>query len=75
MSGVSFTTAQDDENRLTSWTRTNGEDQSWALSLVGDWNSTAGQKLQGGTVYPFDGKSQVPADHFFSFVRNTPWHV
>ena len=54
MSGVSFTTAQDDENRLTSWTRTNGEDQSWALSLVGDWNSTAGQKLQGGTVYPFD---------------------
>ena len=108
MSGVSFTTLQDSENRLTRWTRTNGEDQSWAFgtrvkslpgfarpanrlsgvglhrrpaagppastslsaspldraradgilstrvpSLVGDWNSTAGQKLQGGTVYPF----------------------
>ena len=54
MSGVSFTALQDSENRLTRWTRTNGEAQSWALSLVGDWNSTAGQKLQGGTVYPFD---------------------
>ncbi len=31
MSGVSFTTAQDSENRLIRWTRTNGEDQSWAF--------------------------------------------
>ena len=133
MSGVSFTTAQDSENRLTSWTRTNGEDQSWAFgtrvkslpsfarpanrlsgvglhrrpaagppastslsaspldraradgilstrvpSLVGDWNSNAGQKLQGGTVYPFDELRNHDAVHQLQsitggLVRHTTW--
>ncbi|MFH1023925.1 MAG: RHS repeat-associated core domain-containing protein [Planctomycetota bacterium] len=37
----------DDENRLTSWSRDNGDtlpalkNQTWNLSLVGDWHSTA----------------------------------
>lgn len=30
----------DDEDRLTGWNRTDGnQDQSWGLSLVGDWDS------------------------------------
>lgn len=32
--------AYDDENRLTSWSRTAGDSQSWTLSKVGDWQST-----------------------------------
>jgi RHS repeat-associated protein len=32
--------AYDHENRLTGWSRTGGDTQSWVLSLVGDWQST-----------------------------------
>jgi len=35
----SQTFAYDDENRLTSFARQNGQTQSWNLSLVGDWSS------------------------------------
>ncbi|EMI28555.1 Rhs family protein [Rhodopirellula europaea SH398] len=43
MSGYGFdvgTSGYDDENRLVSWERDDSNlDQSWNLSLVGDWNS------------------------------------
>ena len=29
----------DNEDRLTTFTRDNGDSQSWNLSLVGDWNT------------------------------------
>ena len=29
----------DDQNRLTSWNRSNGNSQAWALSAVNDWQS------------------------------------
>ncbi len=31
----------DNEDRLTNWSRTSGDTQTWNLSLVGDWSSTA----------------------------------
>jgi RHS repeat-associated protein len=34
------TYAYDDEDRLTGFNRTNGDTQTWGLSLVGDWNNT-----------------------------------
>lgn len=41
MAGYSFTVpAYDDEDRLTSWKRNNGDAQTWDLSQVGNWNST-----------------------------------
>ncbi|HMP79852.1 MAG TPA: RHS repeat-associated core domain-containing protein, partial [Pirellulaceae bacterium] len=43
MSGYGFSTGStgyDDENRLTTWNRTNGtKNQSWTLSDVGNWSS------------------------------------
>ncbi|TWT29202.1 tRNA nuclease WapA precursor [Thalassoglobus neptunius] len=39
MDDGSFTAGYDDEDRLTSWDRSNSDDQDWSLSLVGDWNS------------------------------------
>jgi|GEM_PF-3673470 len=50
MAGFSFTTAQDAEDRLTGWTRTNGETSTWSLSDVGDWDSYTGQTFQAGLV-------------------------
>ena len=35
----SQTFGYDDENRLTSFNRQNGDSQTWNLSKVGDWNS------------------------------------
>jgi len=38
--GDNDSTGYDDENRLTAWSRQDGQlDQSWDLSLVGDWDS------------------------------------
>jgi len=34
-------TGWDFEDRLTNWSRTNGDSQTWNLSPVHDWNSTA----------------------------------
>ena len=40
MSGYGFTAGYDDEDRLTSWDRSDTTlDQVWNLSPVGDWNS------------------------------------
>jgi hypothetical protein len=36
----------DDEDRLTGWQRGSGDAQSWALSKVGDWNSTVVNGVQ-----------------------------
>ena len=33
-------TGYDDEDRLTNWSRTNGDSQTWNLSPVHEWNST-----------------------------------
>jgi len=41
MSGYGFTAGDVNDDRLTSWDRTdNNLDQSWNLSPVGDWTST-----------------------------------
>jgi len=50
MAGVGFTTTQDNEDRLTGWTRSNGEASTWNLSDVGDWDSYTGQTFQAGLV-------------------------
>lgn len=34
------TTGYDDKDRLTNWSRTSGDSQTWNLSLVGDWTNT-----------------------------------
>jgi len=54
MSGYGFTAGYDDEDRLTSWDRTdNNLDQSWNLSPVGDWNSiTQNSAVQNRTHGP-----------------------
>lgn len=33
-------TGIDAEDRIVSWTRTNGESKTWSMSPVGDWNSS-----------------------------------
>ena len=53
MADYSFTTEQDDADRLTKWLRPNGELNQWALSLVGDWKTYSGSKLVGNTTVPF----------------------
>ena len=57
LSGFGFdvgTTGYDDEDRLVNWQRTdNNLDQSWNLSLVGDWNShTENASVQARTHGP-----------------------
>jgi RHS repeat-associated protein len=54
MSGYGFTAGYDDEDRLTSWDRTdNTLDQAWNLSPVGDWNSiTQNSTVQNRTHGP-----------------------
>jgi RHS repeat-associated protein len=39
MSGYSFETGYDEEDRLTSWDRDNGDSQAWGLSPVGNWST------------------------------------
>jgi RHS repeat-associated protein len=45
----SFATTYDAKDRLTQWLRDNGDNQNWNLSLVGDWNTTAGS-IDGTTI-------------------------
>ena len=40
--------------RLTHWTRTNAESQSYGLSLVGDWDTYDGDELINGILTPFN---------------------
>ena len=56
MQPYSFTTAQDDADRLVQWDRTNNEAQQWALTLVGDWQQFQGGEFDPGTgtVVPFN---------------------
>ena len=54
MSPYSSTMNFDNQNRLTSWNRSNGDTQSWALSAVNDWqtftkNGTAQARTHGPT--------------------------
>ena len=49
MANYSFTTEQDDADRLTKWLRPNGELNQWAFSLVGDWDSYSGSTLVPGS--------------------------
>ena len=54
MSGYSFTAGYDNEDRLASWTRNNGDSQSWTLTPVGDWqqfteNGAAENRTHGPT--------------------------
>ena len=54
MSGYGFTAGYDDEDRLTSWDRSDTTlDQAWNLSPVGDWNSiTQNSTVQNRTHGP-----------------------
>ena len=54
MQPYSFTTAQDDADRLVQWDRTNQEAQQWALTLVGDWQQFQGQQLEASGLAPFN---------------------
>ncbi|MEM9881552.1 MAG: LamG-like jellyroll fold domain-containing protein [Planctomycetota bacterium] len=58
MNGYSFTTQQDAEDRLTQWARTNAESQSFGLSLVGDWNTYNGDRLENGVLTAFNETRQ-----------------
>ncbi|MEM9881557.1 MAG: RHS repeat-associated core domain-containing protein [Planctomycetota bacterium] len=58
MSGYSFTTTQDAEDRLTQWARTNAESQSFGLSFVGDWNTYGGDRLENGVLTAFNETRQ-----------------
>ena len=42
MGAMSWTAGFDDIDRLNSWNRTNGDNQSWNLDLIGNWDTTAG---------------------------------
>jgi RHS repeat-associated protein len=39
MSDYTFSANYDEENRLTSWSRSSGDSQSWGLSPVGNWDT------------------------------------
>ncbi len=54
----------DNEERLTAWSRSDGnQSQTWSLSLVGDWSTHA----QTGTVAFTQNRVHGPAHEFTSF--------
>jgi YD repeat-containing protein len=67
LSGYGFstgTTGYDDENRVTAWNRAdNNQNQTWNLSLVGDWNTFN----QTGTSPLTQTRTHGPTHEFTSF--------
>jgi RHS repeat-associated protein len=68
LSGYGFSTGAtgyDDENRVTAWSRSdNNQNQTWNLSLVGDWNSVN----QTGTSPLSQSRTHGPTHEFTSFI-------
>jgi RHS repeat-associated protein len=67
LSGYGFSTGAtgyDDENRVTAWNRSdNNQNQTWNLSLVGDWNNFN----QTGTSPLTQTRTHGPTHEFTSF--------
>jgi len=78
MAGYSFTAGYDNEDRLTSWQRQNGDSQSWTLTAVGDWqqftdNGVVQNRTHGptheltaidSTPLTYDAKGNLTQDQF-----------
>ena len=58
----------DNESRLTSWLRSNGNSQLWSLSLVGDWNQTTINSGGGG---PPENRTHPPV-HAIDTINTQP---
>jgi len=87
MAPYSSTMAFDDQNRLTTWNRSNGDSQAWTLSAVNDWssftnNGTAVARTHGPThevltvgtaTITHDSRGNMTTDEF-AITRTYDWN-